>query len=58
MTIFKIKSKHIKEYPELKYFDLGLYALKISDDKELMVYETEAVARKALDYFKKMFGGA
>lgn len=58
MTIFKITKAHIKEYKELEHYDLGFYALKISDDRELMVYENERVALKALDYFKKTFGGA
>tara|TARA_B100000131_G_C18022267_1_gene575046 strand:+ start:780 stop:953 length:174 start_codon:yes stop_codon:yes gene_type:complete len=55
MTIFKITNKHISEYPELAYYDLGLYALKIAEDREVMVYETKAVARKALEYFQKSF---
>ena len=55
MTIFKITNKHISEYSELEYHDLGLYALKIAEDREVMVYETKAVARKALEYFQKSF---
>ena len=55
MTIFKITSKHITEYSELEYHDLGLYAVKIADDREVMVYETKAVAKKALEYFRKSF---
>ena len=55
MTIFKITSKHINEYKELEYHDLGLYALRIADDKEVMVYETKAIAEKALEYFKNSF---
>ena len=55
MTIFKITDKHITEYAELEYYDLGLYAVKISDDREVMVYETKAVAKKALEYFKSSF---
>jgi len=55
MTIFKITNEHITEYAELEYYDLGLYALKISDDREVMVYETKAVAKKALEYFKNSF---
>ena len=55
MTIFKITNKHINEYQELEYHDLGLYAVKISDDREVMVYENKAVATKALAYFRKMF---
>ncbi len=55
MTIFKITNKHISEYSELEYHDLGLYAVKIADDREVMVYETRAVAKKALEYFKNSF---
>ena len=55
MIIFKITKKHISEHPELGDYDLGLYALKISDDKEVMVYENKAVAKKALEYFQKTF---
>ena len=55
MSIFKITNKHINEYKELEYYDLGMYALKISDDKEVMVYENKAVATKALEYFRKTF---
>ena len=55
MIIFKITKKHINEYEELEHYDVGLYALKIADDKEIMVYETKAVAEKALEYFKNSF---
>ncbi len=55
MTIFKITSEHIAQYTELQYYDLGLYGLKISDDREIMVYETKIVAKKALEYFKSSF---
>ena len=55
MSIFKITNKHIKQYEELEYHDLGLYAVKLSDDREVMVYETKAVAEKALEYFRKSF---
>ncbi len=55
MTIFKITNKHIKKYDELEYYDLGSYGIKISDDREVMVYETKAVAAKALEYFQKTF---
>ena len=55
MTIFKITNKHINKYEELEHHDLGLYALKIADDKEVMVYETKAIAEKALEYFKNSF---
>ena len=56
MIIFKITNKHIKEHPELHYHDLGLFGIKMSDDREIMVYETRAVAEKALAYFRKTFG--
>jgi len=55
MIIFKITNKHISEYNELGYYDLGMYAVKISDDREVMVYENKAVAKKALEYFRKSF---
>jgi len=55
MTIFKITNKHVNEYNELHSWDLGMYALKISDDRELMIYENKAYAQKALEYFKKTF---
>jgi hypothetical protein len=55
MTIFKITKKHTLEYEELEHNDVGLYAVKIADDKEVMVYETKAVAQKALEYFQKSF---
>ncbi len=55
MIIFKIKRKHVDQYEELGDWDLGLYAVKIDDEKEIMVYETKAVAEKALDYFRKTF---
>tara|TARA_B100000902_G_scaffold25698_1_gene30898 strand:+ start:224 stop:394 length:171 start_codon:yes stop_codon:yes gene_type:complete len=55
MIIFKITKEHIDSYPELNYYDLGMYGLKISDDKEVMVYENKNVATKALAYFRNMF---
>ena len=55
MIIFKITNKHIKKYDELEYYDLGSYGIKISDDREVMVYETKAIAEKALAYFRKTF---
>jgi|TARA_E500000318_G_C3429701_1_gene160595 hypothetical protein len=55
MIIFKITNNHIDEYNELDSYDLGMYALKLSNDKELMVYETKTIAQKALEYFKKSF---
>jgi hypothetical protein len=60
MTIFKITKKHLEQHPELEQYDVGQYGLKISDDREVMIYENMAVARKALEYFRKSFkdGGA
>ena len=55
MTIFKITSKHITKYAELEYHDLGMYGVKVADDKEIMVYESKAVAQRALEYFQKSF---
>ena len=55
MIIFKITNKNIKKYDELEYYDLGSYGIKISDDREVMVYETKAIAEKALAYFRKTF---
>ncbi len=55
MTIFKITKKHINQYPELEQYDLGMYGLKISEDREVMIYENRAIAKKALEYFKKSF---
>lgn len=57
MFIFKIKKKHIEQFAELDTWDLGSYGLKISDDREVMVYESKAIAEKALQYFKKTFKG-
>ena len=55
MTIFKITKKHLEQYPELEQYDVGQYGLKISDDREVMIYENMAVAWKALEYFRKSF---
>jgi len=55
MIIFKITKQHIEKYPELEYYDLGLYGLKLSDEKEVMVYENKVVATKALSYFRNTF---
>ena len=57
MTIkpFKIKSKHLEQYPELHRSDVGMYAFQISDEQGLMMYETEQVANKAFEYFQKNF---
>ncbi len=57
MTIkpFKIKRKHLEQYPELHKSDVGMYAFQISDEQGLMMYETEQVANKAFEYFQKNF---
>ena len=55
MMIFKITKEHLSRYPELEYYDLGLYGLKLSEEKEVMVYENKRVAEKALGYFRKIF---
>lgn len=55
MIIFKITKKHLEQYPELESCDVGQYGLKLSDDKEIMIYENKAVAMKALEYFQKSF---
>lgn len=55
MIIFKITKKHLEQYPELESCDVGQYGLKLSDDKEIMIYENKAVAIKALEYFQKSF---
>ena len=55
MIIFKITKQHIERYTELEYYDLGMYGIKVSDDKEVMVYENKTVATKAMAYFRSMF---
>ena len=55
MNIFKITRKHIKQYPELDDSDLGMYGVKLSDDREIMVYETKGWAETALKHFRKSF---
>jgi len=48
---FKIKKKHLQEYPELGSDDVGLYALRVKEDQDLMVYENKSIADKAFQYF-------
>lgn len=57
MTIkpFKIKTKHLEQYSELHKSDVGMYAIQISEEQGLMIYETESVAKKAFEYFMKNF---
>jgi len=57
MFIFKIKKKHVDEFTELDTWDVGSYGLKLANDREVMVYESKAIAEKALQYFKKSFKG-
>lgn len=52
--IFKITREHINNYAELSDEDMGMYAVKVKG-KEIMVYETKAIAKKAHEYFKKMW---
>jgi hypothetical protein len=52
---FKIKAKHLKEFPELHSDDVGLYAIRIKEDQELMLYESKSFADKAYEYFNKNF---
>ncbi len=49
---FKIKTKHLKEFPELHSDDVGLYAIRIKEGQELMLYESRGFADKAYEYFK------
>ena len=52
---FKIKTKHLQEFPELDSGDVGLYALRVKEGQELMVYENKSIADKAYEYFRKNF---
>ena len=52
---FKIKTKHLQEYPELDKSDVGLYAIRVKEGQELMVYENKSIADKAYEYFSKNF---
>lgn len=52
---FKIKAKHLGEFPELEKSDLGLYAIRVHEEQPLMLYETKHIATKAYEYFKKNF---
>ena len=52
---FKIKTKHLKEYPELHTSDVGLYAIRVKEGQDLMIYESKSVADKAYEYFSKNF---
>ena len=52
MKIFKITKKHLKQYPELAIYDLGMYGVKLTNDRDVMVYETKGWAQKALTHFR------
>ena len=52
---FKIKKQHLGEFPELEEMDVGLYAIRINENQELMLYETKHIAQKAYEYFIKNF---
>ena len=52
---FKITRKHLNKYKELSNYDVGLYAIQVRNDQPLMVYETKHIAKKAFEYFEKMF---
>ena len=52
---FKIKTTHLKQFPELEQGDVGMYAIRVSEDQELMLYETEQIAYKAYQYFRSNF---
>ena len=52
---FKIKKQHLNKFPELEECDIGLYAIRVKEDQELMLYETKHIADKAYEYFSKNF---
>ena len=52
---FKITKSHLQDFPELDRQDVGLYAIRVSDDQDLMLYETKHIATKAYEYFCKNF---
>tara|TARA_Y100000114_G_scaffold150565_1_gene166225 strand:+ start:542 stop:715 length:174 start_codon:yes stop_codon:yes gene_type:complete len=52
---FKITKAHLKDFPELHSSDIGLFAIRIKEDQDLMVYETKSIANKAYEYFSKNF---
>ena len=51
---FKIKASHLNKYPELDRSDIGLYAIRVREGQDLMIYETQYIADKAYSYFEKM----
>ena len=52
---FKITKKHLQDFPELEPNDIGLYAIRVREGQELMLYETKHIATKAYEYFSKNF---
>jgi|TARA_A100001015_G_C14552919_1_gene542269 hypothetical protein len=52
---FKVTKKHLVEYPYLDGGDVGMYAIRIKEEQELMLYETKQIASKAFEYFQKNF---
>lgn len=52
---FKIKKEHLSKYPELEASDVGMFAIRTKDDRDLMLYETKHIAQKAYEYFSKHF---
>jgi hypothetical protein len=52
---FKVTKKHLAEYPYLDREDIGMYAIRIKEEQELMLYETKQIASKAFEYFQKNF---
>ena len=52
---FKIKKQHLNKFPELEESDIGLYAIRVKEGQELMLYETKHIADKAYEYFSKNF---
>ncbi len=52
---FKVKKEHLEQFSELTHDDVGLYAIRIRENQDLMLYETKHIANKAYNYFKKNF---
>ena len=52
---FKIKREHLSQYPELEASDIGMFAIRTKDDRDLMLYETKQIAQNAYEYFSKHF---
>tara|TARA_Y100000114_G_C11690204_1_gene293174 strand:- start:273 stop:458 length:186 start_codon:yes stop_codon:yes gene_type:complete len=52
---FKITKRHLKEFEELDTSDIGLFAIRVSEEQDLMIYESMHIANKAYEYFSKNF---